>query len=205
MAEITKKNNNDKCRQCRRFGTKLFLKGSRCLTPKCSVTRRTYGPGLQGAKGKMSRKSEYGLELQEKQKAKIEYNLRERSFAKIFNQAARAKTTTGEELLKLLEMRLDNVVYRLGWASSRKQARQLVLHRKIKLNDRIVNIGSITLKAKDKIAPVTKAAIFPVKAVVPGWLKLDEKKFIAEVVNEPKREEIESDIDEQLIIEFYSR
>lgn len=195
----------DKCRQCRRFGTKLFLKGERCLSPKCALTRRSYAPGDRGAKRKSRRQSEYGVQLLEKQKAKAEYGLRERQFVNIFKKATRSKKATGFELLKFLETRLDNVVYRLGWASSRPQARQLVLHRKIKLNDRTVNIPSIILKTKDKISPKDKKNILPIKTVVPKWLKLDSKEFLAEVLRTPERTEIESDIDEQLITEFYSR
>lgn len=193
----------DKCAKCRKFSVKLFLKGSRCTSPNCSLTRRNYQPGAHGTKG-TSRKSEYGLQLVEKQKAKAEYNLRERQFAKIFKHAMRAKENTGEELLRLLELRLDNVVYRLGLASSRSEARQLVGHRKVKLNGKIVNIPSIILKSHDKISPVS-LTIKPIKVNVPKWLRTEPKKLEAEVLHEPSRAEIETDIDEQLIIEFYSR
>lgn len=193
----------DKCRQCRKFGAKLFLKGSRCTSPNCSLTRRNYQPGAHGAKG-ASRKSEYGIQLLEKQKAKAEYGLRERQFVKIFKNAMRAKENTGEELLRLLELRLDNIVYRLGWASSRSEARQLVGHRKIKLNGKIVNIPSIFLKSQDKISSVS-AANKQNKVNSPKWLNADLKKLEAEVLHIPSRAEIETDIDEQLIIEFYSR
>ncbi|MCL5407603.1 MAG: 30S ribosomal protein S4 [Patescibacteria group bacterium] len=196
---------NNNCRQCRKFGTKLFLKGERCLTPKCAVTRRNYAPGGQGAKTRPPRKSEYGIQLLEKQKAKTEYGLRERQFSKIFQTASKSKTATGSQLLKLLEIRLDNVIYRLGWASSRAQARQIVLHRKIKLNDKIANIPSIVLKVGDIVSPKDKKSISPVKAVLPKWLKLDVKDQKAEILRLPERTEIESDIDEQLITEFYSR
>lgn len=195
----------NQCRECRKHGTKLFLKGSRCLSPKCAITKRNYAPGSGGPKKRVRRKSEYGLELEEKQKAKVEYGLRERQFAKTFKLASRARVATGEELLKLLELRLDNVVYRLGWASSRPQARQLVLHRKIKVNDRIVNIPSAILRTGDTLEPISKTAIFVQKTVMPKWLKLDSKALRAEVIKLPVRSEIESDIDEQLIIEFYSR
>ena len=196
---------NNQCRQCRKFGTKLFLKGERCLSPKCAFTRRNYAPGSRGAKVRPPRRSEYGIQLLEKQKAKIEYGLRERQFSKIFKNASKSKTATGAELLKLLETRLDNVVYRLGWAASRPEARQLVLHRKIKLNDKIANIPSITLKPKDIVFPKDKSSIKPIKAIVPKWLKLNTKELKAEILRLPERNEIESDIDEQLIIEFYSR
>lgn len=195
----------NKCRQCRKFSTKLFLKGERCLSPKCAMVKRNYAPGGQGAKSRPPRKSEYGLQLFEKQKAKAEYGLRERQFVNIFKKAARLKTATGFELLKFLEIRLDNIVYRLGWASSRAQARQLVLHRKIKLNDKIVNIPSIVLKEKDKISPKDKKDLLPNKTVVPKWLKLNAKELVSEVLRMPDRTEISSDIDAQLITEFYSR
>lgn len=195
----------NQCRQCRKFGTKLFLKGARCLSPKCALTRRNYAPGGQGPKNRAPRRSEYGTQLFEKQKAKTEYGLRERQFIKIFKTASRSKTATGAELLKLLEVRLDNIVYRLGWASSRAQARQLIVHRKIKLNDKIVNIPSIVLKPKDIILPKDKDSIFPQKTVIPKWLKLDIKEQKAEILRLPDRLEIESDINEQLITEFYSR
>lgn len=189
------------CRTCRKFGTKLFLKGERCLGPKCSFTRRNYGPGMQGAKGKVRRKSEYALELLEKQKAKQEYGLREKQFVRFFRLASRG-ANTGEKLLILLEMRLDNVVYRLGWAPSRSSARQLVLHRKIKLNNKIANIPSMLVKPEDNITPSGKI-VNEIKAVVPGWLKATANK--AEVLDVPQRKNLETDIDEEKILEFYSR
>jgi small subunit ribosomal protein S4 len=192
------------CRQCRQQGTKLFLKGARCLSPKCALTRRNYRPGSPGAKsGGSLRKSEFGRQLLEKQKAKAEYGIRERQFAKIFKEASQAHGATGEVLLRLLEERLDNVVYRLGWASSRAQARQLVSHRYFTINDKIVNIPSMRVKPKDIIKCRKKIEIY--KTTVPKWLKLDAKKTSAEVLREPLRTEIETDLDEQLIIEFYSR
>jgi len=194
-----------KCRKCRKFGVKLFLKGERCLSPKCSLTRRSYPPGMKGAKTKTSRKSEYSSQLLEKQKAKAEYGLRERQFARIFKKASRAKATTGEELLKNLEMRMDNIVYRLGFASSRRQARQLVLHRKIKVNEKIVNIPSATLKPEDLIIPINIEAITPVKTDIPKWLKLDGKVFQGKVLRAPNLEEVNSDLDSEQIIKFYSR
>jgi len=197
--------NKDKCSICRKFGTKLFLKGQRCLTPKCSLTRRNYPPGIGGPKAKSVRRSEYGHELVEKQKAKAEYGMRERQFSRTFKKAAKDKESTGEELLRLLELRLDNVVYRLGWAASRAQARQTVLHRKIKVNNRIVNIPSMVVKPKDILTPVDKSAVNFAKITPPKWLKQDAKELKGEVLDTPKREEIESDIDVQLIIEFYSR
>lgn len=195
----------DKCRECRRFGAKLFLKGERCVTPKCALTRRNYKPGAQGPKARQSRKSEYGLQLLEKQKAKAEYGLREQQFSNLFKKATRARANTGEELFRLLETRLDNCIFRLGWAVSRNQARQIVLHRKIKVNDKILNIPSAQVKTGDMLTPVETKNPSLTKVTVPAWLKLDEKKMQAKVENLPQKDEIETDLDDQLIIEFYSR
>ncbi len=195
----------DKCTKCRKFGTKLFLKGDRCNTPNCAVTRRNYQPGAHGTKRTTSRKSEYGLQLLEKQKAKAEYGLREKQFANTFKKAAKSAQNTGEELFRLLETRLDSIVYHLGWAVSRAQARQEVLHRKIKLNGKIINIPSANLKVGDKLTPVSKEVINLTKVKAPAWLKVDEKALSAEVMALPTQEEIDTDIDSQLIIEFYSR
>lgn len=195
----------DKCTQCRRFGAKLFLKGERCFTPKCAFTRRNYKPGGQGPKARVARKSEYGLQLVEKQKAKAEYGLRERSFARLFLEASRAKENTGEQLFRLLETRLDNCVYRLGWATSRDQARQFVLHRKIKVNDKIVNIPSAQVKVDDVVMPADTKTVKQSKVSVPAWLKLDEKKMQGKIEHLPEKDEVETGLDDQLIIEFYSR
>lgn len=195
----------DKCHKCRQHGAKLFLKGSRCLSPKCSFTRRNYRPGVFGAKKTSRRKSEYGLQLLEKQKAKAEYGIRERQFRNIFKNAAKSHLSTQEELLSLLETRLDNIVYRLGWAESRAQARQLVTHKKIKVNSRLVNIPSMVLKAKDIIVPAQKETVQISQSKPPKWLKFDPKKNQAEVISKPSRQDIESDLEEQLIIEYYSR
>lgn len=195
----------DKCTKCRKFGTKLFLKGDRCNTPNCALTRRNYQPGAHGAKKSNSRKSEYGLQLVEKQKAKAEYGLREKQFANIFKRASKSRENTGEELFRLLEMRLDNLVYRIGWGVSRAQARQLVLHRKIQINGKINNIPSTTLKMGDIITPVSKEVIKLTKVTAPAWVNLDEKKSSCEIKNLPSKDEIDTDIDDQLIIEFYSR
>ena len=193
------------CRDCRKFGTKLFLKGERCLTPKCAITKRNYLPGAQGPKARAPRKSEYGLQLLEKQKAKAEYGLRERQFSKIFRVASRKKANTGEEFLRKLELRLDNVVYRLGWAKSRAHARQLVLHGKIKVNDRKTNIPSRELKLNDSLKPQKKEFIEVQKTVLPKWLEFKAKEIEGKIINLPSRIEIESPVDEQLIIEYYNR
>jgi small subunit ribosomal protein S4 len=191
------------CTICRKFGVKLFLKGSRCTSPKCALTRRNYKPGQHGPKGGKQRQSEYGIQLAEKQKAKAEYGMREKQFRRIFKTASKSRQNTGEELLKLLETRLDNIVYRLGWATSRSQAKQLVTHNNFKVNGKVVNIPSANLKEKDVITLNKKISLN--KTNIPKWLKLETKTSQAQVLRQPTREEIESDLDEQLIIEFYSR
>jgi len=203
---------NKNCRECRKFGQKLFLKGDRCLSPKCGLTRRANTPGTAGLKGKQTqrrpKKSEYGLQLAEKQHAKQEYGIRERQFANIVNKSLKAREATGEAILQSLELRLDNAVYRLGLANSRSQARQIVNHGHIKVNGKIVDIPSFKLKEKDKIEPVSKdmfESVLKTKITAPNWLKFDKKSLLAEVVGLPKREQIDTSIDEQLIVEYYSR
>ncbi len=202
---------NENCRQCRKSGEKLFLKGERCLSPKCTLTRRSNAPGAAVLKGGQSarrvKKSEYGLQLQEKQKAKSEYGLRERQFRTYYEKAAKTKGATGELILQNLELRLDNVVYRLGWGKSRSQARQLVSHAHIEVNNKVINIPSFQLKAKDVVEPadeIVKSAATE-KNNPPSWIKLDKKNFKAEVIKLPLREEIDTPVDEQLIVEYYSR
>jgi len=196
---------DNKCRECRKFGEKLFLKGERCDSPKCAMTQRNYAPGAHGGK-RRGKKSEYGLQLAEKQKAKAEYGLRERQFSLVFKKAARSQGATGAEMLKLLESRLDNIVYRLGWAKSRIQARQLVNHGHIKVNGKILDIPSYSAKVKDVVEPVNQEFIKTTqikKPLIPAWIK--EKAMKAEIEHLPAREEIDNPIDEQLIVEFYSR
>lgn len=192
------------CRKCRREGTKLFLKGDRCLSPKCSFTRRSYFPGLHGSARKV-RLSDYGLQLREKQKTKTIYGLRERQFKKYYQQAMKTKKATGEKLLQFLETRLDNVVYRLGFASSIRQARQMVGHKNIMVNGKKINLPSYLVKAKDKIEPREKKNFPLSKTNLPVWLKLDKKNLLGEVVKIPSRQEISTDINEELIVEFYSK
>ena len=196
---------DNKCRQCRKFGEKLFLKGERCDSPKCAMTKRNYTPGAHGGK-RRGKKSEYGLQLQEKQKAKSGYGMRERQFQTVFKKAAQSKGATGEEMLKILESRLDNIIYRLGWAQSRMQARQLVGHGHIKVNDHVVDIPSYKVKAKDIVEPANLELIKATqikKSAIPAWIK--EKAMKAEIDHLPTREEIDNPIDEQLVVEFYSR
>ena len=200
------------CRRCRREGQKLFLKGDRCYTEKCAADRRPYPPGQHG-QGR-SKTSEYGLQLREKQKAKRYYGILESQFRGYFNMASKRKGKTGENLLSILETRLDNTVYRLGFAMSRAEARQLVLHGHFLVNGRKVNIPSflvkpgmiISLKEKsrglDKLKSVIEANS---SRVPPKWLEYDANAMIAKVSTVPTREDIDIPIEEQLIVELYSK
>ncbi len=202
-----------KCKRCRRMGEKLFLKGERCYTPKCAVMRRKYAPGMHG-QGKHSMLSEYGIHLREKQKAKLLYGILERQFKKYFQIASRNKTETGKMLLKLLESRLDSVVYALGLAPSRQGARSLVSHGHIFVNNRSVDVPSFQVQVKDVIE-VRKSAIkkkyfqdlmHKIKPeLTPTWLKMDAKTLKGEVVSEPPVAELTKKIDTQLIVEYYSK
>jgi small subunit ribosomal protein S4 len=200
------------CRQCRREGQKLFLKGDRCYSGKCGVTRRAYAPGQHGQSRK--KPSEYGIQLREKQKARRFYGVLESQFEKYFDMANKQKGITGENLLRILESRLDNVVYRLGFAMSRREARQMVTHRHFNVNGRCVNIPSYLLKAGDvvEMRPNSKQkerfkhtlegnATRP----MPRWLDLDRDAFSAKIVALPTREEIDLPIEEHLIVELYSK
>jgi len=200
------------CRLCRREGQKLFLKGDRCYTEKCAADRRPYPPGQHG-QGR-TKTSEYGLQLREKQKAKRYYGVLENQFRGYFNMASKRKGKTGENLLAILETRLDNTVYRLGFAMSRAEARQLVLHGHFLVNGRKVNIPSflvkpgmiISLKEKsrglDKLKSVIEANS---SRVPPKWLEYDANALIAKVSTVPSREDIDIPIEEQLIVELYSK
>jgi len=200
------------CRLCRREGQKLFLKGDRCYTDKCAANRRPYPPGQHG-QGR-TKTSEYGLQLREKQKAKRYYGILESQFRGYFDMAIKRKGKTGENLLAILESRLDNTVYRLGFAMSRAEARQLVLHGHFLVNGRKVNIPSflvkpgmiISLKEKsrslDKLKSVIEANSF---RQPPKWLEYDANALIAKVSSIPTREDIDIPIEEQLIVELYSK
>jgi len=193
------------CKNCRKAGTKLFVKGERCMSPKCALTRRTT---VKTGRSSRIKKSEYGLQLAEKQKAKAEYGIRERQFRLYFQKAARAKEATGEALLQNLEERLDSVVYRAGWAQSRAQARQIVNHGHVKVNGQVVDIPSYQVKIKDIIETNNKELVMRTsveKAEVASWIKVNQKELKAEIMAVPTREEIETPVDEQLIVEFYSR
>ncbi|RJE48147.1 MULTISPECIES: 30S ribosomal protein S4 [unclassified Dehalobacter] len=201
------------CRLCRREGQKLFLKGDRCYTNKCAVDRRTYAPGMHGqSRGK--KPTEYGIQLREKQKVRRIYGVLEKQFRGYFDKAARQKGMTGENLLRLLERRLDNVVYRLGFASSRPEARQLVTHGHITINGKRVDIASYLVSAGEAISikessrdnnRMKEMAESLKDRAVPAWLSLDINTITGTVINMPTREDIQIPIEEHLIVEKYSR
>jgi len=204
------------CRLCRREGMKLFLKGERCLSPKCAVERRSFPPGMHGKKQTFRRKtSDYGTQLREKQKARRVYGVLERQFRRYFGEAGRATGLTGVNLLAMLERRLDNVVYRLGFADSRAQARQLVRHGHFEVNGRKTDIPSFEVSVGDvikvrqsalsKVYFKDRAQIMQGAAKTPAWLKLSLGGMTAEVVGNPAREDVEIPLNEQLIVEYYSR
>jgi small subunit ribosomal protein S4 len=199
-----------KCKQCRREGLKLFLKGERCLTEKCAVERRSYPPGEHG-RGRI-KQSQYLLQLREKQKARRYYGLLEKQFHTYYEKAARRSGITGENLLRMLEARLDNVVTRLGFAASRAQARQLVRHGHFQVNGRRVNIPSYQLKPEDSISVRSGSDAEPLirdatdlTASVPGWLQADHEGLTGKVLRWPEREEIDTQVQESLIVELYSK
>ncbi|MFN2189094.1 MAG: 30S ribosomal protein S4 [Candidatus Promineifilaceae bacterium] len=204
------------CKLCRREGEKLFLKGSRCLTPKCAIERRSYPPGQHGRESQFrrGRPSDYLLQLREKQKMRRIYGVYERQFSNYFRKAEQKSGLTGTNLLILLESRMDNVIYRLGFAESRAQARQLILHGHILLNGRKTNIPSALVSGGDTIAvrPQSKKKTY-FKSIdkdiderrVPSWLSLDSNQMSAEILRLPTREDIDVSLNEQLVVEYYSR
>jgi small subunit ribosomal protein S4 len=196
------------CRYCRREGEKLFLKGDRCFSEKCAFQRRSYAPGQHGQGRKKS--SEYGNQLRMKQKAKRYYGVLESQFAKYFDMSARQAGMTGENLLRILESRLDNIVYRAGFAKSRKESRQLVLHRHFAVNGKTVNIPSFLVKAGDVIILRTvdsekiKSSVEANSArPKPAWMTIEENKVTINRL--PERDEIDFNVEEQLIVEYYSK
>lgn len=204
------------CKLCRRAGEKLFLKGERCFSPKCAIERRDYPPGEHGryAKYRRRRASDYSRQLSEKQKARRIYGVLERQFRRYFREAERQQGLTGENLLSLLESRLDNVVYRAGFADSRAQARQLVGHGHFMVNGRRTDTPSYIVSADDTITVrkgSRKRTFFKERAEmldegsVPSWLSLDAKGMTVRVLKTPEREDIDTTLDEQVIVEFYSR
>lgn len=203
---------DEQCRICRREGQKLFLKGSRCYSDKCSITRRNYAPGQNGQK--KSKISEYGTQLREKQKTKAFYVVGEKQFRRYFDMASNSKGKTGEVLLQILESRLDNVVYRLGFASSRAQARMLVTHGAFEVNGHKVDIPSYLVKAGDVIAvreirkdngAIKIAVEENGSRPVPAWLEKDQEKLSGKVVTLATREDIDLPVEEHLIVELYSK
>lgn len=191
-----------KCRLCRREGEKLFLKGKRCNSPKCPLERKgAVPPGVHG-RSVISKLSDFGKQLREKQKLKRIYGISETQLKKYFSMARKEKTNTGKALLRLLELRLDNVIYRLGFAQSRVKARQLIRHGFFQVDGRKVNIPSFIVKKGNKIN-VVKEISTEKDAFIPKWLEL--KGPVAEVKDFPKEEDLPSNIDDQLIVEFYSR
>ena len=200
------------CKLCRREGVKLYLKGERCMTGKCALDRRGTAPGQHGAGNKKMR--EYGRQLREKQKAKRYYGILEKQFLNYFKEADRKEGMTGENLLTLIERRLDNVVYRMGMGESRKESRQLVLHEHIELNGKKVNVPSIIVKAGDVItvrenfraSEKCKALAETLKdKTAPKWLEVNKDGLTAKVVALPEREDIDFPFEEQLIVELYSK
>ncbi len=199
------------CRFCRREGAKLYLKGERCYTPKCAIERRAVPPGQHGL-ARRRKTSDYGIQLRAKQKARRTYGLLEAQFRRYFEMAENEPGVTGLNLLRHLELRLDNVVYRLGLGASRKQARQLVSHRHFEVNGRIVNIPAFQVKLGDVVrvrqsdSPVIPVALDASRMrTVPSWLAFNEEERSGRVLGLPGREEMETGVEEQLIVEFYSR
>ncbi len=203
------------CRLCRRQGEKLFLKGTRCTTEKCAVTKRAYPPGQHGQGGKRrSKLSNYGLQLKEKQKVKRIYGVLEKQFRRYFQIASKSKGVTGKVLLQLLERRLDNVVFRMGLGLSRAQARQIVRHNLISVNSRRVNIPSyfiaegdiVQVTAKEKAQKKLKENLELAKdRTIPTWLEFNSTDLSAKVLRLPDRDDIQQTIQEQLIVELYSK
>ena len=199
-----------KCRQCRREGCKLFLKGERCTSGKCAIDRRPVVPGQHGAARK--KVTEYGLQLREKQKVRRAYGLLERQFAIYYDKASRSKLSTGWAMLQMLELRLDNVVYRMGIGSSRAEARQIVNHGHITVNGKKVNIPSYQVKVGDIIAIKDNKkdleifkSLKDIKVVMPKWLEFNNETLTGKILALPERDDIDLNIQEHLIVELYSR
>jgi len=200
------------CRQCRREGCKLFLKGERCTSKKCAMERRPVIPGQHGNSKRRVAFSEYGTQLREKQKVKRMYGILEKQFREYYETAERMKGVTGENMLSLIERRLDNVIYRMGIGASRKQCRQIVNHGHITVNGKRVDIASFLVKVGDEIAIKENKqdveafkSLRETKVVTPKWLEFNPATLSGKILALPKREDIDSDIKEQLIIELYSR
>jgi len=193
------------CRKCRRAGAKLYLKGERCITPKCAFTRRSYAPGNKGAKGGNFRKSDYALQLAEKQKTKAIFGILEKQFRNYFNKSTKS-VNTGLTLLINLETRLDNVIKHSNFAASTRSARQFVNHGSVTVNGKKVSTPNYQVKPGDKIK--IKKALKKSKeftSEIPKWIKVDNKNMTVEIIAIPKREEMSQDVNEELIVELYSR
>lgn len=203
-----------KCRQCRRIGEKLFIKGEKCYSQKCAMVKRNFPPGVHGAKGK-GKQSDFAIQLQEKQKARKIYGVMEKQFRLTFDKAKKIQGDTGENFFKLLETRLDNVIYRLGFAKSRNQARQLVSHYHFKVNKKKINIPSFKVKEGDiieiketdkKLKPFVGLNEKLQKHIAPSWLNLDLSNMTGKVLHAPKEDDLKSiGVNAQMIVEFYSR
>lgn len=203
------------CRICRREGQKLFLKGQRCYGPKCAWEKKQYAPGQSGeSRGRRRRPSDYGIQLREKQKLRHMYGVLERPFRRYVQQADRTEGVTGENLLRLLELRLENTVFRAGLAASRPEARQLVSHGHFAVNGHVVNVPSYRLRPGDVVSVREKSRdITPIAAAAGAaggrpqlsWLEADPENRAAKVIALPERSEIDTDVDEQMVIEYYSR
>ncbi|OLC95380.1 MAG: 30S ribosomal protein S4 [Gemmatimonadetes bacterium 13_1_40CM_2_70_7] len=203
------------CKLCRREGTKLFLKGTRCLTEKCAIERRAYAPGQHGqSTGRRRKASEYAKQLREKQKVKRIYGLSERQFRNLFDRVLKEPGITGEALLVALETRLDNIVYRMGFATSRRQARQLVRHRHVHVNGRVVDVPSYRIRAGDEVklgdasrelVPVRLALEHFARTQPVTWIQVDTDKAVGRMVERPTRDTIPIAAQEQLIVELYSK
>lgn len=202
------------CRLCRNAGIKLFLKGERCYTDKCAIERRAYPAGQHGQKGARRKATEYSVQLSEKQKVKRIYGVLERQFRRYFAMAERMKGITGENLLQILERRLDNVVYRMGFARSRTDARQLVLHGHFNVNGKRINIPSYLVKQGDVVTtkPSEKESVWVKESMegaerhgVPEWIQIDKSKMAGTFVAYPARDQLTMPINEQLIVELYSK
>lgn len=201
------------CKLCRREGMKLFLKGNRCTSDKCAFERRGYAPGQHGQSGRR-KTSEYGLQLREKQKIRRIYGILEKQFRNYFKSAARQKGITGDNLLVLLECRLDNLVYRLGFAPSRKSGRQLIIHRHFTINDKIVDIPSIQVhpgdivrvREKSKNLDIIHSSLKDIGKIFDySWIRLDKAKMEGELLEKPKRLDIPVMVQEQMVVELYSK
>jgi len=203
------------CKLCRREGQKLFLKGQKCYTEKCPVDRRAYPPGQHGpAHARRRKQSEYAVQLREKQKVKRIYGMHEKQFRNMFERAAQQQGVTGENLLRLLESRLDNIVFRMGFAQSRSQARQLVRHRHLEVNGRVVDVPSYHVQPGDEVAlraghkdllVVEVSLEARTRPNLPEWLALDQKARVGRMVRFPERQDIPLAVQEQLIVELYSK